>query len=169
MANYFFPTVIQQTIPNADMTALERLILTRMFDCEPHGDRLCFFTEDGPRDFIHLPAEELRAALADSSGVTSTLRDYVAARIADLDPAAREVELDLSGTSWEFFLQDILRRSHTLKYLTVVAAFTCSKMRPDGFGGSATLITADDIRSRSTHDILEDYTREFEGGDPAVA
>src|SRR5216684_4427044 len=39
--------------------------------------------------------------------------------------------LDLSGSSWEFFLQDIVRRSKTLTYISVVTSFTCSKMRPD--------------------------------------
>jgi hypothetical protein len=32
MADYFTPTVIQQTVPTADMTPLERLILGHVFD-----------------------------------------------------------------------------------------------------------------------------------------
>jgi len=47
-----------------------------------------------------------------------------------------------------------------LKYVTIVAAFTCSKMRSDGFGGAATLITADAILGKSTTDILEDFLTE---------
>ena len=37
------------------------------------------------------------------------------------------------------------------------AAFTCSKMRPDGFGGMATLITAKEIISESTNGLLEKW------------
>jgi hypothetical protein len=166
MADCFNPTVIQQTIPRADMTPLERLVLTRMFDCAPDGDGLYFFSEYGPRDLIEVPCPELLAALAQSPEVPSALRVYVAGHLSDLDPAAPEVEIDLSGTSWEFFFQDIVRRSRTLRYLTTVSAFTSSKMRPDAFGGSATLITADTIKSKSTSDILEDFIAEIELGAP---
>jgi hypothetical protein len=169
MAGYFFPTVIQQTIPNADITPLERLILTQIFDCEPCGDGLYFFAEDAPRDFVELPAKDLHAALADSAGIASSLLDYVAENMSGLDPTAAEVQIDLSGTSWEFFFQDIVRRSRTLRYVTVVSAFTCSRMRPDAFGGSAALITADAVKGKSTTDMLEDFTAEMERGDPVPA
>ena len=139
MADYFFPTVVQPAIPLADMTALERLVLSQILDAEPDGDRLYFFSDTGPSDLIVLSGARFRAAFAQSEGIPSHLRDYVAERLARLDPNATDVELDVSGTSWEFFLQDIVRRSRTLRYVTVVSAFTCSKMRPDGFGGSASL------------------------------
>ena len=67
----------------------------------------------------------------------------------------------MSGTSIEFFLQDIVKRSATLKYVTVVSAFTCSKMRPDGFGGMAVVITADAIKGKSTDDIVNDCLDEL--------
>jgi hypothetical protein len=76
--------------------------------------------------------------------------------VPDLDRAQGEVEIDVSRAPWVFFLQDIVLRSPTLDYVTVVTAFTCSKMRPDGFGGSATLITADGVTSMSTPDALEE-------------
>ena len=41
--------------------------------------------------------------------------------------------------------------------IVVTTAFTCTKMRPDGFGGSVMLITVDAIRYRSTTDILEEF------------
>ena len=62
----------------------------------------------------------------------------------------------MSGTSWEFILQDIVRRSSTLSYVTVTTAFTCSKMRPDGFGGMALFITAAAIKGCSTSEFLSD-------------
>jgi hypothetical protein len=48
MTDYHTPTVVQPTIPNIDMTALERLILGRVFDTETDGDGLYFFAETGP-------------------------------------------------------------------------------------------------------------------------
>lgn len=71
-----------------------------------------------------------------------------------------EIDLDLTGTSGEFFLQDVVKRSRTLAYISVVAAFNCSRMRPDGFGGIAVLITADDIGGKSTNDLIEEFLSE---------
>ena len=56
--------------------------------------------------------------------------------------------------------QDIVRRSHTLRYITAVSAFTCSKMRPDGWGGMAVLITPSEVMGKSTGDIIEDFLNE---------
>jgi hypothetical protein len=67
MADYFSPTVVQPTIPNSDMTALERLLLTHIFESEPDGDGLYFFAETSPNDQIELPIAELRAALASAT------------------------------------------------------------------------------------------------------
>ncbi len=64
MADYFSPTVVQPTIPNSDMTALERLLLTHIFESEPDGDGLYFFAETSPNNQIELPTETVRAALA---------------------------------------------------------------------------------------------------------
>jgi hypothetical protein len=50
-----------------------------------------------------------------------------------------------------------VRRSHTLRYVTAVSAFTCSRMRPDGFGGMAVLITPTAVMGKSTNDIVEDF------------
>ena len=168
MADYFAPTVIQQTIPNADMTALERLVLGHIFDAEPDGDGPCFFGETGARDFVILPAAALRAAFAQPAGSASCLRRHLAQAVASLDDTATDAEIDLSGMSWEFILQDIVRRSATLGYVTAVSAFTCSKMRPDGFGGMAILITPDAIKGKSTSDFLEELLADINRADTAL-
>jgi hypothetical protein len=162
MADYFLPTVLQQPIPVADMTPLERLVLSRIFDAEPDGDALYFHTSLGPSDAIALSIDELRAAFEASAGIDSTAATYIAERLAAAPADETEIEIDFSGTSWEFIVQDIVRRSQTLRYVTAVTSFTCSKMRPDGFGGMAVLITADAIRGKSTNDILEDFLAEQE-------
>jgi hypothetical protein len=162
MADYHSPTVVQPTIPIADMTPLERLLLTHIFEAESDGDGLYFFTEVGPNDAFELAVEDLRAAFTESVGIASTASAYLAERMVDIGHGDTHIEIDLSGTSWEFIFQDIVRRSPTLDHLTVVSAFTCTKMRPDGFGGMAVLITADAIKGKSTNDILEDFLAEAE-------
>ena len=164
MTEYFSPTVVQPTIPNADMTPLERLLLTQIFDSEPDGEGLYFFAETSPCDQIELPLESVRMALAASDGIDSEAAAFVREQLKDLDDNAAHVQLDLSLTSWEFILQGIVRRSSTLDHVTVVSAFTCTKMRPDGFGGMAALITADAIKGKSTDDILCDLLDEAEHG-----
>ena len=163
MANYLSPTVIQQPIPVADMTPLERLVLSLIFDAEPDGEALYFHASLGPSDAIGLSIDDLRTAFEASAGIDSTAATYVAERLAAAPADDTEIEIDFSGTSWEFIFQDIVRRSATLRYVTAVTSFTCSKMRPDGFGGMAVLITADAILGKSTNDILEDFLAENDG------
>lgn len=163
MADYFSPTVIQQPIPVADTTPLERLVLSLIFDAEPDGETLYFHTAFGPSDAIGLSIDELRAAFEASAAIASTATTYVGERLAAVLADDTEIEIDFSGTSWEFIFQDIVRRSSTLCYVTAITSFTCSKMRPDGFGGMAVLITADAVLGKSTNDILEDFLAERDG------
>jgi len=71
MAAYFSPTVIQQPIPIPDMTPLERLVLSLIFDAEPDGETLYFHTACGPSDAIGLSVDELRAAFEASAATAS--------------------------------------------------------------------------------------------------
>lgn len=162
MADYFFPTVVQPTIPNTDMTPVERLLLTQIFDSEPDGDGLYFFAETSPNEQIVVPTKSLRAALAVADGVASKATTFVLDHMKTIADDDADVEFDLSATSWEFIFQDIVKRSATLDHVTVVSAFTCTRMRPDGFGGMASLITADAIRGKSTQDILCEFLDEAE-------
>jgi hypothetical protein len=150
MADYFSPTVIQPTIPLADITPLERLLLSHIFSAEIDRDGLYFYAEESPVDIVALSRAELAAALAASEASASSLNAFVAERLALLPSDEDAIDLDLSGTSWEFIFQGIVRRSNTLRYVTVVSSFTCSKMRPDGFGGMAVLITAAKVMGKST-------------------
>ncbi len=77
-------------------------------------------------------------------------------KLDPIDRAAPHIDLDVSTTSWEFIVQEIVRRSSTLEYVSVVSAFTCSRMRSDGFGGAVVVISADAIVGKSTYDLLED-------------
>lgn len=160
MADYFTPTVIDPIIPNADMTPLEKLLLSHIFESEPDGDATYFFSEQGPFDMLFVTRAELEAALEASESIESSANDIIKEKLAELPPDASNLDLDLSGTSWEFFLQDVVKRSKSLRYITGVSAFTCSRMRMDGFGGMAVVISADSIKGKSTRDIIEDFLAE---------
>lgn len=71
------------------------------------------------------------------------------------------MDIDLSITSWEFIFQNIVRRSSTLKYVSAVSSFTCSRMRPDGFGGAVAVISAHGIVGKSTNDLLGEFIEQI--------
>jgi hypothetical protein len=73
MADYFSPTVIQPAIPAADITPLERLLLSHIFQAERDDERLYFHADEGPADMIWLDRAPIETALAQShSSVDST-------------------------------------------------------------------------------------------------
>lgn len=169
MADYFEQTVVQQTIPDEDMAPIERLLLSRIFECERDGEGWRFFAEQSPSTMVFATRAEIEGALAVSCDTETAAHACVTEQLATGDPNAADVELDLSGTSWELFLQDIVKRSRTLHYVSIVAAFTCSKMRLDAFGGMAVLITPDAIFGKSTNDLIEDFLTEAGLGESGAA
>ena len=163
MAHYHSPTVVTPTIPVADMTALENLLLQQIFDESMDGNEAYFHAWYGPSDILTIDATELRTAWQESRGHESRINAYIEERLEAFDATADdqrsdEIDLDLTGPGedWTRMLQDIVRRSQTLDEIVVTAAFTCSKMRSDGFGGSVMRITADAIQYASTAEMLED-------------
>ena len=164
MADYHTPTVVQQTIPNADMTPLERLLLTNIFDADESGDEHYFYAEESPQTMLALGRDELDAAIAASQKHPSSVLPSMQEQLSRCEPDQSTIYLDLSGVSWETILQDVVRRSNTLKFISVISSFTCSKMRSDAFGGMVVLITATNIRGKSTEDILEELLEEEEAG-----
>jgi hypothetical protein len=161
MADYFSPTVIQPSIPVADVTPLERLLLSHIFNAEPDGEGLYFYADEAPADMIWLDRDRIAAALAQSPATADSVAGTVVTeQLARLPADNVEIELDVSHAPWESIFQDIVRRSTTLRYVTAVTSFTCSKMRPDGFGGMAVFITAAAVTGKSTSDIIEDFLTE---------
>jgi hypothetical protein len=163
MADYYSPTVVPETIPNTDMTRLELLLLSHIFDAESDGAGTYFHSWQGPSDLIWVSRAELTAALDAARGGNSQVRGYVEEKLKNDTSEDDSVELDMSGVSWEVILQDIVRRSTRLRYITVTTAFTCSKMRADGFGGMALFITADAIKGCSTTEFLSDCLADIAG------
>jgi hypothetical protein len=129
MPDYFQPTVVRQTIPLADMTPLENLFLSNIFDAEMKDDGVYFYAEENTNDFLTIPVAELKAAIAASAGTASnlynaldestTVNDALASPDDDEDA---EIQLDDINVDWEVILQDVVRRSKTLRYISVVAS-----------------------------------------------
>ena len=98
---------------------------------------------------ITVECAALETALAASElDVDNTVINFVRKLLADLKDEKLQngyLDIDLSITSWEFIFQQIVRRSSTLRYVSAVSSFTCSRMRPDGFGGAVVVISADAI------------------------
>jgi hypothetical protein len=157
MADYFTPTVVEPPLPLADMTPLEKLVLGAVFETRETDTGLHCHAWEGVNDCPSLPITALRDAWTQADGTPSRLRDFVTEQLANTGADAEAVDLDLSVDGYDFILQDIVRRSTSLSHVTVTAAFTCSKMHADGFGGMAMLITAEEIISESTNHLLEKW------------
>jgi hypothetical protein len=160
MADYYTPTVIEPMIPLAAILPIERLFLAQVFSEEVDGDTAYYFSEDGVNDLASFPADDVRAALDATSPQTSRLAQKLIDQQPDAILGDEEIELDECGDLWADVLQDIVRRSPDLDHLTVTMAFTCSKMRADGFGGLAMLITAAAVRSESTNTLFDRFYTE---------
>ena len=164
MADYHTPTVVQQTIPNDDMTPLERLLLTNIFDADDIDGEHYFYAEESPQTLLTLDKTELNTAITASQDRPSSALPTIQEQLSRCEPDQSTIYLDLSGVSWETILQDVVRRSKTLEYISVISSFTCSKMEPTAFGGMAVVITGTAIRGKSTEDILEELLEEEEAG-----
>jgi hypothetical protein len=147
------------------MTPLERLLLGLAFDGDDQEGGIYYHSWWGPSDIVTLSVDHLRGACDASreqseSGIGAHVTALLARHDAEAsDDPADDIDIDLAETEcgWDRMFQDIVRRSATIDEIVVTAAFTCTKMRPDGFGGSVMLITADAIRYRSTTEVLEEF------------
>jgi hypothetical protein len=161
MADYFTSTVVQQDIPERLITPLERLLLGAMLDSdEPRDGTIYYFADNGgARSDITINRRALEDALSISQA-RSRSRPPVAGMLAKANPESEDIDLDFSAPPFQedayiVILQDIVRRSKgELPHVTIAAAYTCSKMRPDGFGGTAIAITPRRVLRCSTYDFL---------------
>lgn len=170
MADYYSTTIVQPKIPLADMTASEFLLLSRMFQHDVIEGAAYFFTESGPTDMPEFEMSEVTQALATDAGHDNQAAQWFQDRLKDRGEAQEYITIDMSTKSYEFIFQDIIGRSDTLTYVWVVTSYQCSKLRPDGFGGAASVITADQFRFKSTDDLVDDFLTElFPHGDPRAS
>jgi hypothetical protein len=167
MADYYSPTVIDPQIPLDIITPLEKLVLTQILD-EPeiYGGKAYFYTSTHPCTIVSLADKDLRDALEASKAYKSRLNTLIT-RCLKKRELGREIDIEWTDGGYPMIFQDVLRRSTTLRYITVHTAWTCSKMRPDGFGGSAMLITAKRIFYISTADFLTRMIKRHVPGESA--
>src|SRR3546814_8896792 len=164
MADYQSPTIVRPDIPRSAMTLLEHRLLIGMFSHEGAEDAVYFFAEEYVNDLLHLDLPEVHRLLGDDPFPDSYAVTVVRDHLRKLDPAEGELALDMSVIGYEGIFQDIVKRCEGLDDIEVVAAWTCTKMRPDGFGGMATLITADAIATMSTASFLDDARHRLKAG-----
>ena len=157
MANYSIPTVVQQQIPCCDMTVLELLILTQIFDYGVEGDTIRFYHAVEPQSSLELDLAQLHAALSAPENNGTTALSALVAQFGGEIAAAAGMQFDASDDCWTGIFQDIVKRSETIDHISITSAFVCDKMRADGFGGAVILITKDTIRYASTTDLLRDF------------
>ncbi|HTM82181.1 hypothetical protein [Asticcacaulis sp.] len=164
MADYYNPSVIWPAIPMADMTMCERLLLTGMFehDIDDDAETISFHTWTGVNDMPEFERDEVEQVLNIDDGFETNAHRLLTEAMAHAGNGGEVICPDLSTTSYEGLLQDIIKRSTHLNYITVETSFMCSKMRLDGFGGMAVLITADRILGKSTNDLLQDFLKEVD-------
>jgi hypothetical protein len=174
MADYYTQLVVQQTIPSALISPFEQLLLSAMLEHEQTGEEIYYFASEQVRGFPSISRIELTEVLA-ASPQRSRLKTFVSEQIARHPDDCPHVDLDFTASVFGsdahlIILQDIVRRSKgALPYLTIGAAYTCSKMRPDGFGGMCIMIAPRAIRYWSTYDVLERFTARFEKSQAAKA
>lgn len=153
MADYHSPTVVRPSIPASAMTRLELALLTGMFEHESDGDAIYFYASEGPSDMVWLDIADVREMLADEPMPSGCIVEMVRKLLDDAGPDETELELDLSDLGDAALFQQIVRRCEELDHVTITSAWTCTKMRPDGFGGGVTVVTADHILSSSTNEM----------------
>lgn len=138
MADYYSQSVFQPSIPKHLLKEDDLKFLTAFnIDTEPDGE-----------DTLYLFAEDW---------CTSAVMEY---------EDGTEKELDENDLFTRF--QEIITRSNgELPWIYKETSYGCSKMRPDGFGGSAAFITADDVQFYGTSMWLEERLSEAETGDIA--
>jgi hypothetical protein len=168
MPDYHSPTVVQPAIPLGDLSPLERLLLTHMLNSkiDDLAQTLFAYSEFGA---VHRPViviGQLRRAFEQSRGYASQILAHIAglidntSRLDDGEQFELDVDDELDSNPFLLILQDIVRRSPRVTWFSVLTSYTCSRMEPDGFGGSATLVSADRILHRSTDDLLEEFVGE---------
>lgn len=153
MADYHSPTVVRPSIPLAAITPLEHALLCQMFEHESDGDTVYFFSENGPSDTVWLDIADLKIMLDGEPTPSGPVAQMIRAKLAEAGPDETELELDLSDLGGAAIFQQIVRRCDQLDHVVTTSAWTCTRMRPDGFGGGVTVVTADQILSSSTNEM----------------
>lgn len=155
--------VITPAIPFDDMTPLERLVLSHVFDADVTHDGLQLFSDRGAANVLQFSTTEVATAYAASSAMSdSDLNRIVARYWTDADGAGETVEIPMFGMSWESVLMNIVARSSILTEIRVLEWYRHPSQRPDSFGANVILITANAVVGIDSDDLLEQMRAETE-------
>jgi len=153
--------VINPAIPLDDMTLLERLVLSHIFDAGEIDGCLHLYSDRGAASVLHIPAIDLEAAYAASRNVSvSGISPIIARRLNGSVEPTGTIDVTLSDRSWEFILRDIVARSSDLTEIRALEWYRHASQSPDSFGVKIILITADAIVGRNSDELLEDMRDE---------
>jgi hypothetical protein len=163
--------VITPAIPLDDMTLLERLVLSHIFDAGETDDGLLLYSDRGAASHLRIPADELTNAYMMSRPVLHSDINGIIARVwkswCEEDEPGKTVHVDLTDTSWEFILKDIVARSTALTEIRVLEWYRLPSQNPDSFGANIMLVTANEIIGRGSDDLFEEMRAETETQRPA--
>jgi hypothetical protein len=152
-------------LPIADITPLEKLILSKVLDCAEIDEGLELYTDTGPMNPIVVSRRELMEAMdTPDQANESLLKRFVRERVLSILPAEDPdldgvVFVDLSEFPWHFVVQDIIIRSPTARELVVIQWISDPSQRPDTFGASVSLITENGIFQATSEDLLADFQK----------
>jgi hypothetical protein len=133
------------------MSPVEEFILKQVFEWEDNpevvGD-IYFFAGESPASYFEIDDKEgLRKLIADSRALSPELCDGIE-RALVVDDSSIEI-YEIGG--YEPIFQAIVKRNKAeLPFISIDQAFTCSRLRLDGFGGASTLIMPDSIEHMDT-------------------
>ena len=168
MADYNFQSVFEPELPASVITPVERLILDNIFQSESYDDadgtpHVYFFAETGIADQFDIDATALAKAVSDTlatdpatAGKALELARDALKHVTAADGTIEDGDVEVVvNEDWTQILQDICKRHDDIPEIVVHQAFTCSKMRSDGFGGGIIRVTAGAIQTESTQSMLE--------------
>lgn len=158
-------------IPFADITPLEKLVLTHVLECSETDAGLVLFTDVSPNNPISVKRKPLLETFhASPPQVESALNTFIASRVLALLPAPSSaddmdatIDIDLGTFPWPFIVQDIVSRSPTLSEVTVIQWMNHPSHRRETYGASVSLITAKAIHHATSEDILARFRLQDRG------
>lgn len=155
MSEYRSYTGIQPRIPHADLTALEKCLFDELFRFKRDDTGTYFFSDNVMRSSFFVNIEELRKTmtLSDEAGA-SVASCVIRACLMKVSTHAGDVWLECPERFWEAILQDVVRRSKTLRYISLTTNFFHGEMTSDSPDAEVSLITADGIWSGSTDEMF---------------
>ena len=164
-------------IPHADVTPLEKLMLTHVLECSETYIGFVLFSDVGPINPITVKRQALLNAFRASASVAdSALNAFIGSRILALLPTSPDgedldidVEVDLSEFPWQFIVQDIVARSPSLSEMTVIQWMNHPSQRPETYGTSVSLITGKGIHHATSEELLNRFRSQARALEPPVS